>query len=381
MAQPPSYEKTSRLIARALGLTPESLESGFRPATQAELHQVVAMRRGLIGDRLSWDDEAYLAWRYHFGDPRRGRGDCWVLVRGGQVLGMVGSERLTLLHQGRAVDGLSVMDIAVLPEAEGFGLGVWMAMRICRQAACVLAIGSNPKSRGIVSQVFSRLPDRRRLAYFISVRTLAGRRLARAPRWVAATAAAGADLGLRAWRALALPAADASLAVRPLTRFGAEADALLRQAHDDGEVAVQRSAEALNWRLFDIPRSRYTVWGAHDADGALCGYLAAQVQVSPGTGRLMAIEDCVAAPAQRDRVLRCLLAHLVREAVREACERVSMIACHAPTEQALRRLGFLLHPIDHETLSMAGSDPGLAAAVAAGAPWQLAGIHTDRDVF
>lgn len=379
MAQIPSFEKTSRLIARALGLTTAQLDAGFRPASRDDLAPVLALRKALLGANLRWDDAAYLTWRYHFGAEDAGRGECWVLAHPatGQVLGMVGSESFTVQHQGRAIDGMSVMDIAVLPEAEGFGLGVWMAMRMCRQVPCVLAVGSNPKSRGIVSQVFMRVPDRRCYALFLSVRSLARRRL---PGAVAALAGA-VDVGLKAWRWVRLPAVRRGLSIRPVTRFDASLDALIERAHDPAEVSIQRSAAALNWRLFDIPRTRYTVQGAYGASGELLGYLAAQIVVSPGAGRILVIEDLVADRGQFREVQHSLLSNAIALALRERCERVSMIACHAPTEKNLRRTGFLRHGNDYETLSVACSDPALSQAIEAGTPLHLAGIHTDRDVF
>jgi Acetyltransferase (GNAT) family len=377
MARVPSYPKTTALVSRALTLTPEALAAGFVPATAIELPQLVELRRQVIGSELTWDDRRYLTWRYHLGSAADGRGECWVLKRGDEVLAMLGSERISVRHQGRSVDGLSVMDIAVRPELEGIGLGVWMAMHLCEQSDCVLAIGSNANSRALVSRVFARLPDRRSYAHLIDFEPTFQRRWK--PGWLANLGAGLASWGMRLWRDGVSFGLDRTLRIEPLLRFDASVDQLVAKSQAQDEVSVDRNEQFLNWRLFDNPRSVYSVWAARDA-AHLVGYMAVRIKVAEDSNKVLVIEDFLVPAGDRGAgVLRALLCRAFVQAMTQGCERVSVIACHPQNERVLRRLGFFLHRADAETLSVRCRDPQLNEAIDADAPWHLTGANTDRD--
>jgi hypothetical protein len=375
MARVPSYAKTTALVSRALTLTPQALVAAFVPAAQHDLPQLAALRRQVIGSALTWDDPRYLAWRYHLGAADGGRGECWVVKRDGEVLAMLGSERITLLHDGHRVEGLSVMDIAVRPEIDGIGLGVWMAMHLCEQSDCVLAIGSNSNSRALVSNVFVRLPDRRSYAHLIEFRPTLRRRWRST--WLAHAGAALAGWSMAAWRGVASLQRERALRIEPLARFDASLDTLLAQARGANEITLARDAAFLNWRLFDSPRSAYTVRLAHDAAGP-AGYIALRVRPGLDGCSVLVIEDLLVRHGS-DAVLRALVCHAFEHAARERCERISVIACHLGNERVLRRMGFFAHRADAETLSVRCRDARLGEAIAAGAPWHLTGANTDRD--
>ena len=377
MARVPSYPKTTALVSRALTFSPEALVAGFAPASQADLAQLVELRRQVIGAHLTWDDARYLSWRYDLGSPARGGGECWVGKRGDEVLAMLGSERISVLHQGRAVDGLSVMDIAVRPEFEGVGLGVWMAMHLCERFDCVLAIGSNANSRALVTRVFERLPDRRSYAHLFEF----GPTLQR--RWqagaLAGVVAALAGWGMAAWRGAAALTRDRSLRIEPLLRFDESVTALVAQSRGGNEISLHRSEGFLNWRLFGNPRSAYTVWAAHDG-ATLAGYIAVRTKAADGGKRVLVIEDLLV-PAGKPgaAVLQALMCRAFDAASAQGCERITVIACHPENERVLRRLGFFAHRADAETLSVRSRDVALNEAIAAGVPWHLTGANTDRD--
>ncbi len=377
MARVPSYTKTTALVSRALTFTPEALVAGFVPAAQADLADLVELRRQVIGAALTWDDTSYLSWRYHLGLPTRGGGECWVVKRGDEVLAMLGSERISVLHQGRAVDGLSVMDIAVRPEFEGVGLGVWMAMHLCERFDCVLAIGSNANSRALVTRVFERLPDRRSYAHLFEFGPTFQRRWKSGA--LAGVAATLVGWGMALWRAAVALTRDRSLRIEPLLRFDASIDALVAQSRAGHEISVHRSERFLNWRLFDNPRSAYTVWAAREG-AQLAGYAAVRLRATEGGKQVLVIEDIlVRAGGNGATVLRALLCRAFDQAKSLGCERITVIACHPENERVLRRLGFFAHRADAETLSVRSRDAGLSEAIAAGAPWHLTGANTDRD--
>lgn len=379
MARVPSYQKTTALVARALALTPQELVSCFVPATLHQLGQIVDLRERVIGAARVWDDSRYLSWRYHLGSVERGRGECWVVKRGDAVLAMVGTERILVLHQGHAVDALSVMDIAVRPDFEGFGLGVWMAMQLCEHSDCVLAIGSNNNSRSIVSQVFARLPDRRCYAHLMEFESTFHRRWKQSGAAVVGARAAG--WGMKLWRAGLSLTRDRSLHIEPLLRFDDAVERLIAQSRTPHEICVDRSAKFLNWRLFDNPRSAYSVWAARDGAG-LAGYIAVRLALSNEGVRTLVIEDFVVRAKGNGngaRVLRTLLFQVFDQARTQACARISVIACHPDNEQVLRSMGFFLRRADLETLSVRCRDPRLGEAINASTPWHLTGANTDRD--
>lgn len=377
MARVPSYEKTTKLVARALTLTPEALEAGFVPAIQQDLAQIVVLRQQVIGTGLVWDDPHYLAWRYHLGSTDSGRGECWVLKRDGDVLAMVGSERISVLHQGHAVDGQSVMDIAVRPDLEGVGLGVWMAMRLCETFDCVLAIGSNNNSRALVSRVFLRLPDRRSYAHLIDFGPMFARRW-NSPGW-ARVGAAVAGWGARLWRAGMASTRKRSLRIEPLLRFDSSVTRLVAQSQADNGISISRDEHFLNWRLFDSPRSTYAVWAARDGD-ELAGYIAVRIKLAEDRTRVLVIEDLLVPAGSPGRAaLKVLICKAFDLAMAQACERITVIACHLENERVLRSLGFVSHRADAETLSVRCRDGKLNDAITAGTPWHLTGANTDRD--
>jgi ribosomal protein S18 acetylase RimI-like enzyme len=377
MARVPTYQKTTALVARALAFTPEALAAGFVPATRGDLAQVLELRKQVIADDLTWDDARYLTWRYHFGSADRGRGEFLVVKRGDDVLAVVGSERLSVIHQGRAVAGLSLMDIAVRPELEGVGLGVWMAMHLCERTDCVLAIGSNSHSRAIVTRVFARLPDRRAYVHLIEFEPTFQRRFKL--RWLALAGAGLARWSMKLWRGGVSLTRDRAVRIEALLHFDASVDRLVRQSQAAHEICVDRSARFLNWRLFDNPRSAYSVWAARDG-AELAGYIAVRIKVGEGGKNTLVIEDVlVRAAGNGAAVLRALLCRTFDQALAQGCERITVIACHLDNERVLRRLGFVRHRADAETLSVRCRDPQLNEAITAGAPWHLTGANTDRD--
>ncbi|MDH5538054.1 MAG: hypothetical protein OEY03_01505, partial [Rhizobacter sp.] len=321
MARTPSFEKTTALVSRALKLSPEALRAGFRPANLDDLAQILALRAGVLGGDLRWNDQDYLSWRYHFGSLQRGRGECWVVKIGAQLLAMVGTEEILVRHQGNAVPGLSVMDIAVRPELEGIGLGVWMAMQLCHQSECVVAIGSNANSRAIVSRVLSRVPDRRSYAHLIEFDSMFKRR-SKHP-WLAAAAAAMAHGAMSIWRCAAFATRSRAILVRQLQRFEADSvEPLIAASQTTLEISLGRSAAFLNWRLFDNPRTRYSVWGAW-LDARLVGYVAVRPRAADDGTKSLVIEDLlVRADDRRGAALLVLLCEALGLACAQGCERV-----------------------------------------------------------
>jgi hypothetical protein len=376
MHRPPAYKQTTSLVARALGMTPDALTDGFRPATPGDLAQVVAIRKQVFGGTPAWDDANYLMWRYRFGSPSSGRGDCWVATRNGDVIGVLGTEDITLRHGDTTVDGLSVMDIAVRPDLEGVGLGPWMAMHLGRRVPCVVAVGSNPRSRSIVTRIFERLPNRRCYNYYVRFGRPLQRRLN--SRVVGSIAGSMADAAMAVWRRAMLPR-NSPFSIRGIDRFDASVDSLTARAHDPNDIWIAHDHVSLNWRIFDNPRAKYTVWGAYE-NAELVGYMAVHTVVLEGGARQLVLEDWLYDVTEnRAPAFQALLATALGHAIATRCEDVAVTACHEPSERVMRRIGFVPQLNEFETLSVMSQHDGLNAAIKAGTPWHITGADTDRE--
>ena len=364
------------LVARALGLSAQQLLQAFIPATAEHLAGVVALRQALFGADIHWDDAAYLAWRYRFGSKAQGRGDCWVLVLGEQVAGMVGTEEIELQRGEERIAAWSTMDIAIEQRFEGSGLGSWMNLRLCAAAGCTLTIGSNAKSRNMITRMFRRLPDRRSYLLPIRFQRMVRKRLGT---WVGGRVVAPIVETLAAlWRALALPGARGQIELRAITHFGSDAAELLLWAADPEEWRVARSVEFLNWRLFGNPRARYAVVGAY-LHGTLYGYMATMLRTD-GSGTIsVVIVDWAVDQTRFRAAFRALCADAVRTAIRERAELVSASVYHARSEGFLRRAGFMPRFDPYETIAVYSTDEAELNRLLAPAPWFITEINTDRD--
>jgi hypothetical protein len=252
-----------------------------------------------------------------------------------------------------------------------------MAMALTRSVPCTVAIGSNENSRAIVTRVLSRLPDRRAYSYYTVLERRLKLRLG--SRWAAATVDLLAQTAMRSWRAFSLPAGANQITVRRLDRFDSSIESLIRRAHDRAEISIDRSQAFLNWRLFDNPRASYIVCAAYRAD-LLVGYVAVRIVPIDG-GQDLVMEDWLVDPKNEGQIaFRVLLGAVIDIAQKEQCENVVAIACHAPSERILRRVGFRSRHNPWETLSAHTSDPRLSEAIAAQVPWHVSGANTDRDM-
>jgi GNAT superfamily N-acetyltransferase len=378
MAGVPSYEKTTALVARALGWSPHTLAESFRPATRADLPGLLRLRASAIGADLIWNDEAYLRWRYRFSPDDAGRGDCWVSTREGEVIGALGTEDIVLRHGETSTKALSMMDIMVRPDFDGLGLGPWMAMDLCRRTDAAIAIGSNPHSRAIVSKVLTRMRDRRCYDYVVRFHQRFYRSLG--SHIASAALAMAAEQTMRTWRALTIPWSNGTLELRPIERFDRTLDELCTRAHNPREISIARTREFLNWRLFDNPRASYQVWGAFEND-VLEAYMAVRTGPLANDQRELILEDWLNVPDEEGTfAFRVLLGTAIEFARDTGCAHVSVITSHEASERVLRRIGFREIHNEWETLSACTTKPELNAAFESHAPWHVTGVNTDRDI-
>lgn len=369
-------EKTTRLVARALDLTPQALDAGFRPATLADLPALLALRRRVLGEALVWDDERYVRWRYLPMPGERGLATCWVCTRGDGLLGMIGTEALWLRAGDLRREVHVAMDLMVQPELAGSGLGVWINQTVCERLGCVLAIGSNPNSKGVLARTFDALPDRRSYTHPLHFAHFMAKRLSPGPlAWLASHVADGAMVMLRSVRLwLAAP----GVSVVRATHLGPEVADWLPSTIRGHRVEVERDVDTLTHRLLRNPRTDCAVWLARRG-GRLVGWMATR-HVPIGGGRhAVQVMDAVLDDRCLRPALRGLLARVTTHAFRGGADYLTWTAYDPDLEAELQPLMFRPQSHPFETMAWVCPDEAFRQAVLARAGWTLGDIHTDRD--
>ena len=369
-------EKTARLVARSLGCTPDELAAGLRPARADELPAVLELRRQVIGAELNWDDETYLRWRYQFGPAQEGLATCWVCTHGERLLGMIGVEPVHLQAGDQACDAHVTMDIMVRPEFDGAGLGVWINQAICERLGCVLAVGSNPNSRGVIARTFEPLPDRRSYTHPLHFGHFMAKRLSRA--WLAPLASRLASSGMVLFRLVTLWLASPAIQVSQAAPIGSEVDSLLTRSQRSDRVEVVRSVDRLNHRLLNNPRSPAKVWLARRG-GEVVGMMAVRRTQIEGHRHALQIMDLVLDRRCEDAVLRALLARVAAMGFRGGAEYLTVTLYDPELEARFSRLFFRHQPHPYETMAWSCPEGEFKEAVKSRSAWSLMDIHTDRD--
>lgn len=369
-------EKTARLVARALGCTPDELAAGLRPARADELPAVLELRRQVIGSGLNWDDEAYLRWRYQFGAEGEGLAACWVCTQGERLLGMIGVEPVRLQAGEQGCDAQVTMDIMVRPELDGVGLGVWVNQAICQRMGCVLAVGSNPNSRGVIARTFEPLPDRRSYTHPLNFGHFMAKRLSHG--WLAALASRLASSGMVLFRLLTLWLASATVHVSHVPELGPEVASLLVRSQRGRRVEVARSVKGLSKRLLPNPRSPAEVWLARQG-GEVVGLMAVRRTQVDGQRHALQIMDVVLDRHHEDVALRALLARVAARGFRDGAEYLNVTLYDPELEARFSRLFFRHQPHPYETMAWSCPEGEFKEAVKSRTAWSLMDIHTDRD--
>jgi hypothetical protein len=369
------FDKTNRLVARLLGMTPDALMSALRLAQPDELEAVLALRREVLGDALTWDDRAYVAWRYGLGGPS-GFADCWVVVREGALLAMVGLEPVTLTAGGQVLHAHVSMDIMVRPSHAGSGLGVWINQALCARHACVLAVGSNPNSRSVIARTFEPLPNRRSWVHPLHFQPFLAKRLKVAV--AAALLGTLADVAGVLWRALAWRGRAWGVSVAPVRSIGPEVEALFQRAQQAGRVEVMRDGRQWTRRVFDNPRSQCWVMEARRA-GQVVGLVAARQAPGEEGRTTLQLLDLVLDPAHFRAASRALLAAVAAAGYAAGADYLTFTSYDAVLETLLASMPFKFQPHEFETMAWHCADAGFREAVGHSTGWTLTDLHTDRD--
>ena len=372
----PSFSQTTTLVARALGMAGSELQASFRAARHEDLPSIMDVRRRVIGDHLTWNDEQYLKWRYDFDGRSDARGRCLVVCHGSRVLGMIGAEFVRIAIRAERHDALSLMDIMVDPKIDGSGLGIWLNMAVFQSNPVVIEIGANPNSIGLITRLFDRLPDRREYIAPLTLKRYLSSRVR--SKIIARVLAAPIDAALAAGRALTSRRAPREWHLHPIKRFDASVDRLFSRRSSPSDVMFERTAGYLNWRMFGNPRARYSVLGAY-SNAELVGYAAYQLSQRSDGLRVVILVDWLVDERFGQAGIVDLIQQAVRFAAKDEADFVSVNALHARTQRRLWRLGFVSHAAPFNTVGVHFGDRERYAELLDGSRWFLTEANTDVD--
>jgi hypothetical protein len=334
----PDLRRLSRPLARVLRVPEDRLDASLMSATEADVPALERLRREVFGAEVDWDDRAYLRWRYRLdGGPLRsaeeiapGTSRLWLFKRADEILGTLGTERLTLATPDGDLDALRFMDLASAPPVRGVGIGAWLNLKLIPQMPAGISIGGSDEAVAMIGRLFHRMPDRRVFALPLRVGPLV------AARWPRAARLPMVDLaGKIAERALALRRRIASaepVELVELPRPDETVDALCRSMVRAGFTLAARSAAQWRWRYLENPRRRYTLHAARRRGETVA------LLVSRRRGELGEIVDWLWSGEPGD-VLPAAFASLMDTFAREGASKVRAMTYDALSSAVCRRLG------------------------------------------
>ncbi len=372
-AKAPGLEATTKLVARALGISTSTLMHACRPAMPADLGRVVALRRQVLGELVSWDDEAYLRWRYFASATPA---TLWILDLDGKLIAMIGAEQVSVTSMAGEWVGHVMMDLMADPAYSGSGLGVWLNQHLFATASFTLAVGANENSIGLVRRLFAPLPSRESLVLPVAMGAFLRRH--GIPRRLSQVLGPLVHAGWALRRRVMRPARARDVTLRRISGFDEAMLAPLRNDRPRGRVEISRNAAVLNWRLFANPRARFDVTGAF-RDGVLVGYVASRhVDRDDGT-RSTYVIDCPALDCERAGIVTLLLDTVIAAAARRRNASVHAVMLDPDCTRILHRIGFLRRgEANYLVAGLHTTDTNLLAA-AAESQWCITDLCFDSD--
>jgi hypothetical protein len=270
-----SFDNLIPYVSQSLGRTTEELEHACRPAVEADLPRVMALRRAVTAQTW-WNDEEYVRWRYFRLRTADGSIPYWICEYAGEILGACGLEPVTLAVDGQPLSAVRGMDIMVRPDIDGRGLGTFMNVMLFRRFPVIIVTGSNSASHHLLSRMYQYTLDLVFWKTLIESRELIDR-LKVGP--LSPVLATGANVVLGMQRRHRRAPVPPGMEIRILPRFDAQVTHLALRLEQPGRVIVRRSEEYLNWRFIENPRCRYTVFGAF-VKGVLEGYMVTRLNLA-----------------------------------------------------------------------------------------------------
>lgn len=371
----PTFETTTRLVARALNISAMALLEGLRVGQIDDLAAIVDFRRRHLIDNVREKDADYIQWRYRLGRKDRGLGDMWLLWKDDRLIGMVGTEDMVCLHLGRRIAGVRTMDIMIDQNLQGSGLGVWLNQAMFREGEFTLAVGANKYSVGTVTRLFHALRPIQEWVYPIDLQFFMARRLGSG--FLAIFTTKLCSLAVSGWHRFSTLSLKKNLEIRSITRFD-ESETRRIVPATVNEVFVERSHTYLNYRLFENPRASYKVSGAF-LEGRFAGYVAWRPIVRPDGECWLHIVDFWACRKGHAHTLHALLNAVACEAKAAGCSFVSLMQQGVAQRYVLLRAGFFgPRRQSKKIVGLYAIAPTLLTELSV-APWLLTDLSDDVD--
>lgn len=373
---PESFESLIPYVARAFDLDEPQIVESFRPATESDLPQILALRQA-VTPGMWWDDAAFVKWRYLQRRMMDGTVPYWVFVKDRQVIAACGLESVTLAIDGEPTSATRTMDIMVHPHVDGRGLGAFMNLMLFRRFPIAIVTGCNATSRNLISRMFHHTTD---LVFWKTVMASQPlvERVYNGP--FSKRIANSVDFVLAAARWSRNVVVPSGIHIRECSRFDESVTELSRRCERTGRVMVRRDAEYLNWRFFDNPRCSYRAYVAFKGD-RLEGYVVTRLNVARSNPhREGDIVDWLAVDGidGTDSPLAALIGHALKSLIHEGAGIVGCAAHGANLERVAVMNGFRRRDAQRIPFFVRAGMPRVQSRLASAAGWYL--TRADLDV-
>lgn len=382
MTAPPNVARLSGPLARFLRVPPAELDACLVTAVEADLPDVERLRREVFGAEITWDDRAYLRWRYRLDRPARrvnetapGTTHLWLFRRGAELLGCLGAEHLTLATPWGTHDALRFLDLMSATRLRGMGIGAWLNLKLLEQVEVGISVGGSDQSIGMIGRLFQRLPDRRVWAMPLRSGPLIAARwpeLAKVPLVPAASRVADHLLSLA--RRVAARVSGPTLQVTETTSLATDVDdveALSRSMVRAGYTLAPRTAAQWRWRYLENPRRKYTIHAARH-DGRVVAMLVSREGAEVGE-----LVDWLWDAERPEPVLLAAFTAVIEGFARRGATKARAMAYDPVSESVCRRLGMRVRPT-RAPYAIRARGAALEAQLA-GARWFLTLGDSDGD--
>jgi len=269
-------------------------------------------------------------WQYEQNPALDGRDPLiWLLRCDGDVIGQYATMPVRLSISGREIDAAWGMDVMILPEHQGKGLGRLLFETWDRHVGASIGLGLTDASHSLFKKL--QWPDMGRVPRL--VKRLSPRAL-NAPERPLDRALRTARSAVATWRPL-------SADVREIQRFDDRVTRLWERVGGRFAFAVRRDATYLNWKLCDAPHVTYTIAAVHRGD-EMRGYAAIRHAEQQGM-RVMILADFLADPDDPD-ALRLLLRWVERHAFAAKADVIRVFVTHEAFTNTMIAAGYVTGP-------------------------------------
>lgn len=334
-----SYDKVTRVLARALTKSPEELRAAFAPVQEREFDLIVQFRQQNMNGHIKWDDANYLRWRYHWAtddEPVSAKKNrLWRVKIDDQILAIIGVDYAEFYVSDEIEDWRNPLDLLVRSDVDGLGLGVWMSLVLEQEYPRLFAMGATRHSQSIVKKLFKPMPDMGAWKLILNTKALIARRFSNPViSWLLSKSL---NIYLKLTLRLKLFSTANDVEIKPIQDFSPyqqDLNELHSTYRHSGQRLHHRTSDFLHWRFMNNPRRVYPCIGAF-ANEKLVGY--AVYHKSPRAH--LEIDDIFI--AEKDSTsLAAIISALVDFAYEENLPIISFIAHQHLLASPLKNLGF-----------------------------------------